>query len=96
MIFAEMNANDFFQGGYGDETLLIELVTLVGLEGLLARCGGLDGQLDQVTIFGSRSMQSIINAGWQKLRGQRSPKSLNSEEIFCPNICFFVKICDAF
>jgi len=35
------------QGGYGDEALLIELVTLVGLEGLLARCGGLDGQLDQ-------------------------------------------------
>ena len=40
-----------FQGGYGDEALLIELVTLVGLEGLLARCGGLDGQLDQVTNF---------------------------------------------
>ena len=41
----------FFQGGYRDEASLIELVTLVGLEGLLARCGGLDGQLDQVTIF---------------------------------------------
>ena len=40
-----------FQGGYRDEALLIELVTLVGLEGLLARCGGLDGQLDQVTNF---------------------------------------------
>ena len=46
-----MDANDFFQGGYGDEASLIELVTLVGLEGLLARCGGLDGQLDQVAIF---------------------------------------------
>ena len=41
----------FFQGGYRDEALLIELVTLVGLEGLLSRCGGLDGQLDQVTNF---------------------------------------------
>ena len=40
-----------FQGGYRDEALLIELVTLVGLEGLLSRCGGLDGQLDQVTNF---------------------------------------------
>ena len=34
-----------------DEASLMELVTLVGLEGLLARCGGLDGQLDQVTNF---------------------------------------------
>ena len=51
MIFAEMNENNFSQGGYRDEALLIELVTLVGLEGLLARCGGLDGQLDQVTNF---------------------------------------------
>ena len=36
------------QGGYQDETSLIELVTLVGLDGLLSRCGGLDGRLDQV------------------------------------------------
>ena len=40
-----------FQGGYVDEALLMELVTLVGLDGLLSRCGGLDGQLDQVTNF---------------------------------------------
>ena len=36
------------QGGYQDETSLIELLTLVGLDGLLSRCGGLDGRLEQV------------------------------------------------
>ena len=46
----ELNTNevDDNQGGYQDETALIELVTLVGLDGLLSRCGGLDGRLDQV------------------------------------------------
>ena len=48
-----------FQGGYRDEALLIELVTLVGLEGLLARCGGLDGQLDQVTNFYRTRVRSL-------------------------------------
>ena len=41
------------QGGYQDETSLIELVTLVGLDGLLSRCGGLDGRLDQVRYWTS-------------------------------------------
>ena len=45
------------QGGYQDQTSLIELVTLVGLDGLLSRCGGLDGRLDQV-----RCGESIHNS----------------------------------
>ena len=75
------------QGGYRDEASLIELVTLVGLEGLLARCGGLDGQLDQVTNFWI-SIHTVNN----QCRVAIPPKIWTQTNFLIPNICYFVAI----
>ena len=82
-----MDANDFFQGGYGDEASLIELVTLVGLEGLLARCGGLDGQLDHVTIF-----WISIHTSKNQWRVAIPQKVWTQTQILIPNLRYFVAI----
>ena len=76
-----------FQGGFRDEALLIELVTLVGLEGLLARCGGLDGQLDQVTNFGF-----LICTIDNQCRVAIQQKVWTWTKILIPNIRYFVAI----
>ena len=85
--FRRNQCKDFFQGGYGDEALLIELVTLVGLEGLLARCGGLDGQLDQVTNFGF-----LICTIDNQCRVAIQQKVWTWTKILIPNIRYFVAI----
>ena len=55
------------QGGYQDQTSLIELVKLVGLDGLLSRCGGLDGRLDQVRCRRVHPHSTILQAWGQVL-----------------------------
>jgi len=66
------------QGGYQDETTLIELVTLVGLDGLLSRCGGLDGRLDQAwgQILSPGERQRLL---WARILHQRPSLALLDE-----------------